>query len=370
VVAGGGLSTLRRSALTVYEFCPAAEILEAGEAIVRVFHRVGNRNNKAKARLKWAIDKLGKETFLAEVAAERELIRAEGGRPLVLPELPPPPVLRAPLPQLADTLPGFEAFARTNSRPQRQAGFSSVTVRLPLGDVTAPQLRALAEIAVTHGEGELRATPAQNFLLRYVPTWRLPLVHRALAEIGLAEAGADTIADVTSCPGAWSCKLAVTQSRGLAQLLGSYLDAHPELAAQAPDLTIKASGCPNSCGQHHIAAIGFQGGVRKIDGKAVPQYHLHLGGHVGANGATFGRLVAKIPARKTPLALERLIALYTSDKLSGETPAIFFARVPKEKALAALGDCVDLKDPTPDDFVDLGESAEFSVVEGEGECAA
>jgi sulfite reductase beta subunit-like hemoprotein len=370
VVAGGGLSTLRRSAVTVYEFCPAAEILEAGEAVVRVFHRIGNRHNKAKARLKWAIDKVGLPTFLAEIAAERELIRGEGGRPLVLPEVPAPPTLRAPLPQLAEPLPGFEAFVRTNVRGQKQRGFSAVTIRLILGDLSAAQLRGLAVLAETHGEGELRATTTQNFLLRYVPTWRLPLVHRDLVELGLAERNADTVADVVSCPGAWSCKLAVTQSRGLAQLLGEFLGGRPDLVAAAPDLTIKASGCPNSCGQHHIAGLGFQGGVRKVDGKAVPQYHLHVGGSVGEGGAVFGRLVAKIPARKTPQAVERLITLYAAEKQHGESPAAFFARAPKDRLLAALGDAVELKEPSASDFVDLGETTAFSVMEGEGECAA
>jgi sulfite reductase beta subunit-like hemoprotein len=162
----------------------------------------------------------------------------------------------------------------------------------------------------------------------------------------------------------------VTQSRGLAQLLGGFLDSRPDLVALAPDLTIKASGCPNSCGQHHVAGLGFQGGVRKVDGKAVPQYHLHLGGSVGEAGAIFGRLVAKIPARKTPAVVERLIQLYAAERQGDERPHAFFARVTKDRVLAALGDLVELKTPAPEDFVDLGESAAFTVTEGEGECAA
>src|SRR6185503_1971663 len=136
LVAGGGLSTLRRNALTVEEFVPVAELFEAADAVLRVFNRIGNRNNKAKARLKWAIDKIGADAFLAEYRAERETIRGEGGVPLVLPPQPAVPQRRAPLAQVASFEPGYAEWALHNVRPQKQAGFSSVVIRLILGDIT------------------------------------------------------------------------------------------------------------------------------------------------------------------------------------------------------------------------------------------
>jgi NAD(P)H-nitrite reductase large subunit len=200
-----------------------------------------------------------------------------------------------------------------------------------LGDLTAAQFRALSRIAQEHGEGEVRFSNDQDVVLRYVPTWKLPVVHADLADAGLAKSGAGTVRDVTSCPGASSCAMSVTQSRGLARLLTDTLEARPDLVATAKDLTIKISGCPNSCGQHHVAGLGFQGGMRKVDGKAVAQYLVHVGGGIGPDGAVFGRFVTKIPVRRLPEAVERLIGLYGREKAEGERADAFFRRVSLDK---------------------------------------
>lgn len=357
VLAGGGLATLRRSALVVEEFVPAGEVLEAAEAVVRVFNRIGNRKNINKARLKWAIDQIGPDAFVREYHVERDKIRAEGGRPLVLAAQPAPPAYRAPLAQAVTALPEFDAWAADSVRPQKQAGFSIVTVRLVLGDLTAAQLRALARLCVEYGEGEVRFTNDQDVVLRYVPTWKAPLLHAELAAVGLAKGGAATIRDVTSCPGASSCMMSVTQSRGLANLITETLEARPDLVDAAKDLTIKISGCPNSCGQHHVAGIGFQGGMRKVGGKAVAQYILHVGGGIDLTGARFGKIVTRIPLRKIPAALERLIGLYTADKRPGEGADAFFARVDPAAVKASLAGLEELTldEVTPDDYFDLDD---------------
>jgi len=371
MIAGGGLGTLRRSAITVEEFIPVDEILEAGEAVLRVFDDIGNRSNKNKARLKWAIDKVGKDKFLELYRAKRDVIRAEGGRPLEV-EPAPAPRVKIGLPQQVEARPDFAEWAADSVRPQKQKGFSVVTIRLVLGDITADQLRTVSRLAIEYGEGEVRSTNDQNILLRWIPTWKVPLLHAELVEAGLAKPGVGTVVDITSCPGASSCKLAVTASRGLASLLTEHLEQHPEVAAKAPDLQIKISGCPNSCGQHHIAGIGFQGGMRKIDGRPVPQYLLHLGGGILENHARFAKLTARIPARRVPEALDRLIALYAEQKTEGEKANDFFARVDGASVKAALGDIgeLDAGHATPDDFIDLGETKAFELVQMEGECAA
>jgi sulfite reductase beta subunit-like hemoprotein len=367
VLAGGGLSTLRRSAIVMEEFVPASEILEASEAVVRVFHHHGNRENRAKARIKWVIEKLGADRVRELYLEQRALIRAEGGRPFT-PVPVTDPVLPARLPLATTPAPGFAAWAAGAVRPQKHAGYSTVHIRLPLGDLTVTQLRAVAQIVETHGEGEARTTNDQNLILRWISSDRLPLVYQALADVGLDRTGASTVLDVTSCQGGTTCQLAVTQSRGAGRLISEFLAARADVVARAPDLTIKISGCPNSCGQHHIAGIGLQGGVRKIAGKAVPQYLLHVGGGHLADGARFGRLIAKVPARRLPLAIERLIELTERERKEGERSDDVLARLPDEMLTAALGGVPELlpADAVDDDFVDLDDGdARFAATIGE-----
>lgn len=359
MLVGGGTAALPRSAFVAEEFVPVEETLAAAEAVVRVFHRLGDRTNRARARLKYVIERLGREGFLAELRQERDAIRAEGGRPIDLPPARPLPSAPATALDVRPAAPGYLAFARDGVRPQKQAGFATVVVRVPLGDLTGRQLRGLAELTARFSaEGELRTTHDQNVALRFVAAAQAPAVYEALVDLELAAPGAGTVQDVTSCPGASSCKLAVTASRGLAGLLADHLARNPDVAAKARALSIKVSGCPNGCGQHHVAGLGFQGGVRKIEGKAVPQYHLFLGGGVGPEGARFGRLAAKVPARRAPAAVHRLIDLYDVEKQPGETPDAFFSRLPLDRVQTLLADLttMDARDARPEDFVDLGES--------------
>ncbi|MEO6774447.1 MAG: nitrite/sulfite reductase [Kofleriaceae bacterium] len=369
LVAGGALSTLRRSALLVEEFVPVAELFEAADAIVRVFHRIGNRHNKAKARLKWAIDKIGADAFIAEYHAERATIRAEGGVPLVLPPQPAPPPRRASLAQVTQPGEGYAEWAADSVRVQKQSGFSAVVVRLVLGDITAAQLRAVADLAVQYGEGEVRLSNEQNLVLRFIPTSKLPALHRELAQVGLAKSGANRVDDVTSCPGASSCKLAVTASRGLASTLVDLLDRRPDLVAATHGLDIKVSGCPHGCGQHYVAGIGFQGGMRKLAGRPAPQYLVYVGGGIGADRADFGRLIGKVPARRGGATLERLLEFYNA---AGATDHAFWATVSTDVLKQLIADLTQLDDAdaTPEDFIDLGQSAAFEVQTSEGECAA
>jgi sulfite reductase (ferredoxin) len=402
VRAGGGTATLPVSAQVLVALLPAGELLELSEAVVRVFHRLGDRVHRQANRMKFLIRKLGFEGFRAEVEAERARVRAEGAPRLPFDaerppeELPPegarpappareqlaarvraqrpkgPGVVPAVEPDLAPGPPALAAFERTNVRPQRQLGYVAVEVTLPLGDVTSAQLRAVADLARAHGDGSVRLTRGQDLVLRWVRREEVPALHAGLAAAGLGRAGAGTAARVTSCPGAESCKLAVTQSRGLGRLLEAHLRAHPEIVDAAPGLDLKVSGCPNGCGQHHVAAIGFQGSARKVAGQAVPQYFVLIGGGLGPDGARFGRLAAKIPARRVPAALERLVALYRAERAAGEDAPAFFARIEPARARAALADLAELAPEaiSPEDLVDLGESVAFRPETGEGECAA
>jgi sulfite reductase beta subunit-like hemoprotein len=241
-------------------------------------------------------------------------------------------------------------------------------IRLILGDITSSQMRSLATIAEQYGEGEVRLTNEQNIVLRWIPDARLPSLHRELARIGLAKAGANTLADVTSCPGATSCKLAVTSSKGLAGVLTELLDRRPELGRVA-GLDIKISGCPHGCGQHYIAGIGFQGGMRKLAGRPAPQYLVYVGGGITSERAEFGRLVTKVPARKAGEALEKLIEYYVAN---GGKNHSFWAEQPIDKLRELLAGVAELSDAnaTAEDFIDIGADRAFEVISGEGECSA
>ena len=401
VRAGGGTATLPTSARVLVEFLPAEDLLVLAEAIVSVFHRLGERQNRNAARMKFLIRKIGWDAFRAEVEKDLAALRSRGVPRLPFPpdappvdgaptwERPAPPTpeaiaalvrvtpLRGPgiLPVLGEDPSGDDALAawlRTNVRPQRQPGFATAVVTLPLGDVTSDQLRVVADLAASYGDGAVRATLGQDLVLRWVRERDAPGLFRRLAAAGLGKAGAGTIADVVSCPGAESCKLAVTASRGAGRLLESHLRANPELAAAAVDLQIKVSGCPNGCSQHHVAGLGFQGSARKLDGRAVPQYFVLLGGGFDDGGARFGRLAAKVPARRVPQVVERLVALYRAERSAGESATAFFAHLPLDRAKTVLKDLAELSSATaqPEDFIDPGEDRAFQPETSEGECAA
>ncbi|HJZ84580.1 MAG TPA: nitrite/sulfite reductase [Polyangia bacterium] len=378
---GGGLSTSPENGHLLFDFLPGDELVPACEAVVRLFDRTGNRQNKARARLKYVIRKLGWEETRRLVLEELDKIRAQGGAKLAIDPRPAGQLARPRLPVLSPSPapasdPAFARFLDTNVMAQKQPGYHAVTVRLPRGDVTAAQFRALARLSRQHGDGTVRTTNQQNMLLRNVPQSSLFALWRALGEAGLEKSGAATIVDVTSCPGADSCNLAVTTSRDLASTITSALEnanGHADAVAAAADLDIKISGCPNSCGQHHVAALGFHGTVRRVGGKAMPEYQLHLGGGITEQGgATFGRQVVKIPAHRVAEAVLRLCELYLQERMGGERPRAFFQRVSEEAVKAKLADLTAVDESTvkPEEFQDLGMEDAFSVKIGAGECAA
>ena len=401
VTVGGGTSNLCRSAPVLFEFLPAGEILNVAEAVVRVFHRFGDREHKNRNRMKFLIKELGWERWREEVETSLAEFRREGGASLPFdPESPPEETAPdwervSPLPvaltraraaaskvsgpgltpEVRPYLPvmngDFSHWSRTNTRPQKQAGFAIVTVTVPLGDLTGGQLRVLGDLSLAYADGSVRVTSEQDLVLRWVPTADVADLYRQLAAAGLALPDANTIADVTSCPGAESCRIAVTQSRGLGRFLGDHLRARPDLVAAASDLQIKISGCPNGCGRHHIAGLGFQGSTRKVGDRVVPQYLVLVGGAVDEEGAQFGKVAARIPARRTREALDRLIALYRDGRSAGETATAFFRRVSVDSVRRILADLEQLTpaDALPTDYIDLGEDVEYKVETREGECA-
>jgi len=373
MLAAGGTSTLTRSARVMDEFLPVEDLLAACEAVVRVFNAEGNRRDMRKARMKWVIEVVGFDKYKARYEEELAKIRADGGRPV--PEVGPEEQAPTQRPLRSIGLlpppPGFEGWAAQNVKAQKQAGYSTATAWLKLGDISSQQMRDFADLIEKYGDGTARTTLNQNLLIRWIRNEELPAFFLGLQRIKMAEPHADSIRDIVACPGAETCKLAVTTSRGVAQLIGDHL-LPQKLSADALKTNIKVSGCPNGCGQNHISAIGLQGGIRKLGARLIPQYHVTIGGGVDERGAQFGRLVAKIPARRIPEAIDRLIALYEKSKTAGELPRAFFQRLPQDQAKALLLDLGELTEAQakPEDFIDLGANVAFTVEKMEGECAS
>jgi sulfite reductase (NADPH) hemoprotein beta-component len=402
VTAGGGTAILCTSATVIHEFLPASEIFRVAQAVLRVFQRFGDYQHKQRNRMKFMIKTLGWTRWREEYDHELTRCRLSGEVPTL--EIDPPVTESKPdwmkdgapavgqiaarvgaqpvhgpgiMPTIVPVLqPGDEAYARwrtTNVRPQKQFGYSIVTVTVPLGDFTSEQMRVLGELARAYGDGTVRVTHDQDLVFRWVNACDLKQLYRRLAAAGLGLAEADSIADVTSCPGAESCRLAVTQSRGLGRLLEDHLRARPDLIAAADGAHIKISGCPNGCGRHHIATIGFQGSVRRVGGRAVPQYFVMVGGGTTKDGgASFGRLAAKVPARRMPEVVERLIDLYGREREAGESAHDFFGRVEVDRVKSTLADLerFSAEDAVPEDYIDLAEAGEFAPVVMDGECSA
>src|SRR3954470_6360781 len=401
VTAGGGTAIMTTNAGLLHEFLPASEILRVAEAVLRVFKRLGDYEHKQRNRMKFMIKTLGWTRWREEYDRELTACRLRGQVPTLEIE---PPAGEARPEWVKDSSPsvghvasrvaggrlsgpgltpvivpllqsGDDAYARwraTNIRPQKQFGYVMAVATVPLGDLSSDQMRVIGELARAYGDGTIRVTPDQDLLFRWINSCDVRQLYRRLAAAGLGLAEAGTVADVSSCPGAETCRLAVTQSRGLGRLLEDHLRARPDLIAAADGARIKISGCPNGCGQHHIATIGFQGSVRRIGARAVPQYFVLVGGGAQDRGVSFGRLAAKIPARRIADAVERLIDLYARERGVDETAAAFFARVDIDIVRTTLADLERLQpgDALAADFVDLGDDNEFVPEVMDGECSA
>jgi len=375
VLVGGGLGPVPHHAQLLEEFTPAEDLLATVAAIVRIFDRFGNRENRSRARMKFILHEFGLEKFRTVVLKERTgltLTMAGQIPPVVVREELPP--IRRPAPAGAPVVddPAYAAWRRSNVRPQKQAGYAMVTTRLELGDFTPLQLRLLAFAAREFGDGTVRTTNQQNFLLRWVPQEGLPGLYRVLRRADLGRAGADRFIDVTACPGGDTCQLGITSSRGLAVAITRMIEEkHPDLADEVGG-RIKISGCPNSCGQHHIATIGFYGGSRKFGGRQAPTYQMLLGGQWGDGSARYGKPIMRVPSKNIPGAIDRILDTYKAQRSSSETLQAFLDRFGFDQVAVLLAGFTELPtyEEAPEGFQDWGEDKTFEIKTGVGECAA
>ena len=371
---GGGLGAFPRAAHLLEPFTSVERLLPTCEAILHVFDQHGERKNKARARLKFLIERLGFEAFEALVVVERDRLLNETGRfaTLAVPQpLPATETNHVSLPTKGSA--AFLCWVKTNVAPQRQAGFMIVTVRLPLGDLAASQMRQLASLAHRVSQGQLLVTQWQDLCLPWVPHADLAGVFEEVSRLGLALADANRIQDITACPGADTCQIGITSSRGLATVLTQLLDRPVYKSDDLKGLRIKISGCPNSCGQHHIADVGFFGLARSIEGKLAPHYQLLVGGGCANGEVRFGRPVEKIPAKYVPHVVERLLQCYRRQRLDHEPFSAFVDRVGIPALQQRLREFAAVKSyaEDPELFRDWGRTTEFTLAgAGQGECAS
>ena len=380
IVVGGGLSTMPQMAETLTEFVPIEKYLLHAEAALRVFNRQDEeRKNLMKARIKFTIKRLGIEKFREMV--DEELKGDWANKKIDLDSLlfiedeskDAPEVSDNLLPEPAGDA-DYDHWKSSVVEEQRQSGFNMVYVRVERGDIFEEQWQPLADIAREFACGRARIDQQQNIVFRWVRDESIYSLYRALKEIGLANTGRETIRDIVTCPGTDSCKLGITSSMGLNKALGEKLDNMDLSDSLVSQIHIKASGCPNSCGQHHVANIGFHGAVMKGGGGQVPAYELFLGGASTDGPVRVGyRIRSRIPAKRAPEALEMVIDHYKSQRELGESFNEFMDRVGTQPFEDMFG--VWKKEIGPLDrehietYMDWGKTALYKLERGEGECA-
>lgn len=382
---GGGLSSSPHVAQLLEDWTPEDELLPTIEAILRVFDRLGNRQTRARARLKFLIDQMGIQAFRDLVFKERQVLSLVRPQPYPAFEAVPGPAGMETAPTTRGNGSGnghsgsqpdadYARWLESNVILQKQLGYSAVTVVVPGGDLSASQFRNLVSIVREFARGECLTTIAQNIVLRWVPQQNVHDLYVALREIGLAQAGAGRISKVIGCPGAHTCNTAITTSHRLVLELTRHLTARPDLSV-APDLRgvdIKVGGCPNSCGHHQVAAIGFYGGARRVNGVQTPHYMMLLGGRVLSGNVVFGKPVTAIPAKRVLETVERVISLYRAGRRDAqETFHDWIGRVGVASLRDKFEDLKDLDDPAvaPDLYRDWGQDFPFKLQVGESECA-
>jgi sulfite reductase beta subunit-like hemoprotein len=391
VFMAGGLGANPHPALALEEFTSREDLLPTIEAMLRVQDHYGNRDNKLRARMKWLVDTMGIDELRDRIIKERKFLPASatypGGIPAIVEAQGDAPagmgstvsadgglIGSGATPVQFRGLDPLQQWDTANVVRGRANGTVSAYAYARLGDITTEQFRALAQIQRDLGSGgeplEIRITNRQNFVLRGLTEEQLPALHARLAEHGMADAGAELARDVVSCPGADTCNLAVTQSRGLAADIGDALEQAG--LAEVGGVRINISGCTNSCGQHHIADIGFLGLERRAHGRAAPGYQMELGGHVTNMSIAFGKKATKLPAKRASEAVVRVVEQFAGERDAGETFSSWLERAGGAEAIGkTLTDLDQFPTPeeAPDYYVDFDETGPYVAEVGDSECA-
>ena len=390
IFLGGGLGNRSFVGHQLEEFTPEDDLLYTSIAVMRIFDRLGDRKNLARNRMRYLVDEMGWEKFQSLVLMERAIVRATQS---VITRLKPDPSeleIRRPI-RISDvsgslstaTPNGYSRWLATNTTVQRQDGYRTVFVTLEAGDITARQLVLLADATRNYScEGVARMGFVQNIALRFVHEDDLLALYGALVDAGLAKSGALTMAAPIGCSGTTSCNLALTNSHRLAkEIQRKFLELHFDEDADLSDSTIKISGCPNSCGQHGIATIGFFGGGARMGKDMYANYQMLLGGR--SDGQTMlGQICTRVPAKRVIPVILRIIELFKANRKPDDTLKTWIHRVvsnAEDSDITSIRDIQNAirpllvpptKDEDPDFYLDYGNDTSYHTKTGKGECAA
>lgn len=343
MAVGGGLGSAPRIAQVLREFVPMNELLPTIEAVIKVFDTLGNRKNRHKARMKFVLEKLGFEEFKRrweETYAGMGYARPDHApiKLLTHQDDPVPLIMPSPVKPNGGNGSGngqgsighetpLQMWTRTNVVPQKQAGYAAVVIKLSMGDLTSQQMFQVADLAERYSNGNLRTTINQNLIVRWVPQDKVQEFYDGLVAASLADPGAELVEDIIACPGTDTCGLGITSSKGLARAMAEVFPPG-RVPEDLKDVSVKISGCHNSCAQHHIATIGLHGVGKRMAERVAPYYELHLGGRVNGT-AKIGQMTVKLPARRVPEAVSHLVEVYRRDRKAGEDLPAFIERTGK-----------------------------------------
>jgi len=387
VFLGGGLGNKSFVGHQLEDFTPEEDILYTSIAVLRIFDRLGNRKNMARNRMRYLVDEMGWENFQNLVLKERMVVRATQSVIVKLEVDNTPKEIKRPI-RITDTdgrspPDGYSRWLKTTTFKQKQTGFRAVFLTLESGDMTANQLRSLAKICSEFSaEGFARNGFSQDIVLRWVAEDDLPRLYSRLLEAGLANPGSLTMASPVGCSGTTSCNLALTNSHRLAkEIQRKFLELKLDEDQTLHDATIKISGCPNSCGQHEIATIGFYGGGGRVGKDMYPVYHLSLGGRADGE-AMLGVNCLRVPAKRIIPIILKIIELFKKNKKQDDTLASWIHRIVKGNENSEIKSVNDFKKilepltipPTKeqdkDFYADYGSDSSYHTRTGKGECAA
>ena len=387
VFLGGGLGNKSFVAHQLEDFTPEDDLLYTSIAVLRIFDRMGNRKNMARNRMRYLVDEMGWEKFQNLVLKERSIVRATQSVIVKLDVDDTPQEIKRPI-SVSDTdgkptPEGFSNWYKTTTYKQKQDGYCSVFITLEAGDVTANQLKALAEICREFSaEGFARNGFSQDIVFRWVSEDDLPRMYAKLLQFGLANPGSLTMASPVGCSGTTSCNLALTNSHRLAkEIQRKFLDLKLNEDDDLRDATIKISGCPNSCGQHEIATIGFYGGGGRVGKDMYPNYTMSLGGRADGD-AMLGVNCMRVPVKRIIPVILKIIELFKKNKHPNDSFSSWIDRIVKGNENSQIKSVNDFKKelsplvvpPTKeqekDFYTDYGEDTGYHTMTGKGECAA
>jgi len=370
VVVGGGLGAQPMLAHTAYDFLAENEVIPFIEAVLRVFDRHGERNSRHKARMKFLIQKIGFEAFMEFVQAERKALKnhtVEISDAAAWEVETPDKISNVPAP----TSLAYQTWIATNTFEQKQSGLHGAYVRILNGNISSTVSRSLIEALKGYIGDDIRITINQGLLLKCIPTANLPYVYQILDAHGLAAPGANSIANITACPGTDTCNLAISDSTNITSKLEEVISQDfPDLIHES-QMKIKISGCMNACGQHSMASIGFHGSSLKApDKRVLPALQVLLGGATLGHGeGKIADKVIKVPSKRGPEALRVILNNYEENGQTGEYFHEYYDRQGEKYFYTLLKPLADLQNLVDDEFIDWGASDSFATEIGVGECA-